>query len=229
MAQRRFYVHPERCDVIFMEWDTAEAGWMPAIHAMEEWLMGRNRIYSPQDNPSLLITMPGHTVWPRLTQIEYPDIRGTLAAPWIGQYMEGIHEAEIDENDALFALHDVDQPPPILSRSQLDTVERISRPRLHTPINQMEVALAASRSVPRPRQRPRNPPPSFPAHLVDSVLAAAEAEGKTCPITMEPIRKQTATITSCGHIFQKEALREWMRSHDTCPECRNHCDPGLRG
>jgi hypothetical protein len=37
---------------------------------------------------------------------------------------------------------------------------------------------------------------------------------------MEPIKKAAAAITSCGHVFQKEAIAEWMEGHDTCPECR---------
>lgn len=233
MEQRRFYVHPTRRDFLFLEWNSDEAGWMPSIPAMEDWQYGQNRIYSPEDKPSVLVTMPGHVVWPRL--IEETLIRGLLAPPWIqdGQYTEGIPENDIDVNDAILVQHLMDNPP-ILTREEAATFDRLYRPRLHDPTplrverpqDPLDQAIAASLSNKRPRPGP--PPPPFPAHLVDPVLAAAEAEGKTCSITMEPIRKQTAAITSCGHIFQKEAIREWMKNHDTCPECRVRCSPRLK-
>ena len=61
---------------------------------------------------------------------------------------------------------------------------------------------------------------AYPAHIIDAVLDHAETTQKLCPITMEPLQKATATLTRCGHIFQKAALKEWMKTHNTCPECR---------
>ena len=236
MYQRRFYIHPFRRDLIFLNWD--ENGWVPAMHTMGDWQSGQNRIYSPLDRPSHLITMPGHTVWPRLLPAEEPDIREMLTPPWIpdGQFMEGIREDQIEENDQLIALqHLMDDPPP-LSQGQLSILDRLLRPRLHVDMPMtveryhpsestrlLELALAASLASATP-PRPRGPPPAaFPPHLVESVLTTAEIERKLCPITMEPIRKETANITSCGHIFQKEAIHEWLQRNDTCPECRQLC------
>jgi len=230
MNQRRFYIHPLRGDLIFLDW---ENGWVPAMHTMEEWQSGQNRIYSPSDRPSRLITMPGHTVWSRLLPTEEPDIRELLAPPWIpdGQFMEGVREDQIEENDVIIHHHLMGDQP-FLTLEQLVTMDRLLRPRLHVDMPMtlerydpplMELALAASlASAPPPR--PRGPSPSaFPPHLVDSVLTTAEKERKLCPITMEPIRKETAAITSCGHIFQKEAIHEWLQGNDTCPECRQRC------
>ena len=64
------------------------------------------------------------------------------------------------------------------------------------------------------------PTSAYPAHIIDAILEHAETTKKTCPITMEPLQKTTATVTSCGHIFQKAALTEWLETHKTCPECR---------
>ena len=69
---------------------------------------------------------------------------------------------------------------------------------------------------------PQTPASAYPAHIIDAVLEHAEATKKTCPITMEPIEKATATVTACGHIFQKAALTQWLKTHQTCPECRHH-------
>ena len=225
MEQRRFYVHPERRDFIFLEWNSDKAGWMPSIHAMEDWQHGLNRIYSPEENPSVLVTMPGHVVWPRLLQGTH--IRGILAPPWIqDQYTTGIPESDIDVIDAIL-VEQMDSPP-ILTQDQMATFDRLYRPRLHNPLEQaIAASLSNSRTKGKGSKGSKSPPP-FPAHLVGPVLAAAEAEGKTCSITMEPIRKQKASITSCGHIFQTEAIREWLKDHDTCPECRVHCSPRLK-
>jgi len=62
---------------------------------------------------------------------------------------------------------------------------------------------------------------AYPAHIIEAVLEHAESTKKICPIMMEPIEKATATLTACGHIFQKAALTEWLKTHQTCPECRH--------
>lgn len=144
-------------------------------------------------NSSSLLTMPDVTMWSRLSPAEVPLMRTPLARPWIQNRF--IEYA--DDMEDVFHRSGIDDPH--LSQA-------------------LRASLSASPPIPR-----GGPPPAFPAHLVSPVLAAAVAERKTCPITMEPIRKKTAAITSCGHIFQKEAIQEWMKEHDTCPECRQRC------
>lgn len=61
---------------------------------------------------------------------------------------------------------------------------------------------------------------SLPKFVADLILRDAAAEGKLCPITMEPIEATEAyTVTACYHAFNKEALQRWLRDHRTCPEC----------
>ncbi len=72
------------------------------------------------------------------------------------------------------------------------------------------------------------PPPSAPPiprqplmpHVSATIIAHAVAMGAVCPITMEPIVADTAATTPCGHVFAADALRQWLATHDTCPECR---------
>jgi hypothetical protein len=62
-----------------------------------------------------------------------------------------------------------------------------------------------------------------PNHVTRLALLGAEASGAICPITTEPIRAATATMTPCGHIFDREALALWTATAATaavCPECR---------
>ena len=83
-------------------------------------------------------------------------------------------------------------------------------------IDAMEVAMNSDRSAATDPQ----PSAAYPPHIIDAVLDHAETTKKICPITMEPIQKQTATLTRCGHIFQKAALTAWLKTKTSCPECR---------
>lgn len=48
----------------------------------------------------------------------------------------------------------------------------------------------------------------------------------TCPITQEVLSDiKEASITKCGHVFQKEALATWLKSNNSCPMCRMELAP----
>jgi Ring finger domain len=63
-----------------------------------------------------------------------------------------------------------------------------------------------------------------PKFVADLIIADAIAKGTTCPITMEPLKADKVTVTSCYHVFDTEALNSWAASQDTattvCPQCR---------
>jgi len=44
------------------------------------------------------------------------------------------------------------------------------------------------------------------------------SELRNCPITMEEI-KDPFTL-SCAHVFEREAIRNWLKNNNTCPICR---------
>jgi len=44
------------------------------------------------------------------------------------------------------------------------------------------------------------------------------SELRNCPITMEEI-KDPFTL-SCAHVFEKEAIHNWLKNNNTCPICR---------
>jgi len=43
-------------------------------------------------------------------------------------------------------------------------------------------------------------------------------ELRNCPITMEEIKDQFTL--SCAHVFEKEAIHNWLKNNNTCPICR---------
>jgi hypothetical protein len=69
--------------------------------------------------------------------------------------------------------------------------------------------------VPRPSQTA--PLPKF---VADALITAAVVSATTCPITMEPIKNQTAAVTSCFHVFDATAIASWFVNNTTCPTCK---------
>ena len=246
----RSYIDPETGEILLLIHDRHRNGWIPSIAAMDSWRAGRIRIYSPTDRTDRFITMPEHIHWPLLTPLEETNIRAILTHPWIpdGQSIEGLRDAQIDDFDALQQLLVTDRAPYTFQHvaptrtltNHHRMLDALLRPTLlmDTPLTLMPVQqfqqlqlqqmpsidlMTILASSARPPDRPPDRPSAFPKHLTDQVLASAEAAGQTCPITMEPIKKTSASITSCGHIFQKTAITHWMQDHNTCPECRQPC------
>jgi len=74
------------------------------------------------------------------------------------------------------------------------------------------------------QQRPCPNSLTMPKFVTDLILRNAAAEGARCPITMDPIEETGIfTVTPCYHVFNAEALQQWRREHNTCPECNQPC------
>lgn len=184
--------------ILFMSWDNRKDGWIPDMTMMDKYLEGGVRVYRPADSEYLLVTMPGHILWP--VKLDPYDILSVPELPWIPVAMKGVNEDDIDSFDEY-----------ILSSDEVI---------LMSPIH--ETAPTVQPTV-QPMTRPGSDPIPLPVHIQTIVLERAEFERKSCSISMEPIRKHTSTVTSCGHVFQKDAIQEWLTRHRTCPECRQIC------
>jgi SUMO ligase MMS21 Smc5/6 complex component len=60
-------------------------------------------------------------------------------------------------------------------------------------------------------------------HLVKLVLKNAIDEHRICPITHDPITEDSTCIAPCYHSFDTEAIKGWLQTNTTCPECREVC------
>jgi hypothetical protein len=80
------------------------------------------------------------------------------------------------------------------------------------------------RDIPAPQPAPRPTtaasPPTLQAFTIQALINHAVSESMNCPISMNPIDKTTACVTSCQHIFERDSITQWMNSHTTCPVCR---------
>lgn len=54
---------------------------------------------------------------------------------------------------------------------------------------------------------------------ISEVLTCVRDNGMTCPVCLESI-EESRWITVCGHAFHHACLRHWLRTHTSCPMCR---------
>ncbi len=61
-------------------------------------------------------------------------------------------------------------------------------------------------------------------HVSKLVIADAVASATTCPITTNPLTLTNAVcVGPCYHVFEKEAIQQWLTTKETCPTCRQPC------
>jgi len=68
---------------------------------------------------------------------------------------------------------------------------------------------------------------SIPQHIVRALLRDAAMQEESCPITSEEIDITNGAITSCFHLFEKNAIAKWLslpNSLDKCPVCNCPCN-----
>jgi len=204
-----------------MKWDGQKDGWIPDMSAMHEYHRGNLRIYHPSDAEEYLVTMPGKVRWP--VMFDGADVREVPEMPWIASAMQGMMEADIERLDE-YRLTATNLPPILQLTINLgydEEAEAIAAAVLAS----LSGSGSGSGPSPSPSPSPRieSKPQPLPVHIRTIVLERAESDGKTCPITLTPIRTPTASVTSCGHIFQTAAIQEWLSTNETCPECRQKC------
>lgn len=102
----------------------------------------------------------------------------------------------------------------------------------HTPLARRQVNTPPPPSVPRrssqaqPRVQPQaqaQSRPAMPQHIVNTVIETLIIQEKECPITQDPLVKETTCLTPCGHAMTTDAAARWIRDAHSCPECRSHC------
>jgi hypothetical protein len=68
---------------------------------------------------------------------------------------------------------------------------------------------------------------SIPQHIVRAILRDAVMQEEVCPITSMEIDIENGAVTSCFHLFEKDAIAKWLSmpgSRDKCPVCNNPCN-----
>lgn len=69
-------------------------------------------------------------------------------------------------------------------------------------------------------------PGLLPKHVKAILIECSIKQKDTCPISGEYIMTETATVTSCGHVFERSSISRWLsnsESNSLCPICKQRC------
>jgi hypothetical protein len=176
--------------------------WTPDIQATLSYIHGRTRLFQPFEDLIISSDIQTHVriQWPLLQPEEITDISGMVEA-WIpmGEVigpdvsMEAIEEGSYEEY--------------LTPQLSYDHYDRLTIIPVQTPIR-------------TPAPTPAPVIDAYPAHIIRILLEKAAADGTTCPITGDLITPASGSVTPCGHLFEKTALKLWKARSATCPECR---------
>lgn len=115
--------------------------------------------------------------------------------------------------------------------SSTSSAETSASPRASAPmpfffrllIDQIMRSMVAGASAREPRTRPAKPSllDSLPTARVCDKLAEDD-----CPVCQERFARRGPAVKRlpCGHHFHTECLQPWLRTHNTCPNCRYELD-----
>jgi hypothetical protein len=222
MATNRSYIDPQTAEVLLFKHSDELNGWFPAVTDMADILAGTTRLYRTTDTDQFVTISEGDMrFWPQLSITEEPDIRALIAHPWItdGSYVEGITSTEVAAAETLYRGLSADAYTGFNTTDLSVTLESALRPLLDWPaLDPTLIMIPSVHIVYGESQQPQQQP--LPKHVAALVIDKAISEGALCPITMETLTTEAAAVTSCGHVFQAEALRTWLTARGTCPECR---------
>jgi hypothetical protein len=210
-----FFLDGPPPEFLFMVRDP-DHGWIPHLPTVAAWRAGHLRIYRlppgshvqpTETGAPTMITMPGQVRWDIMTPQEAAEIHAVIRRPWIPATAayDSIPESAIVDMD------------PVIARGD---IEELARPALLWE-DPLDIVL-----VPPPAPEPSAPPPTappptaLPPHVATILIAHAAATGAVCPISLTSIDAATAVATLCGHVFDGDALLEWLSRQRVCPECR---------
>jgi len=60
----------------------------------------------------------------------------------------------------------------------------------------------------------------IPSHIMAAYIQSLLDKKDLCPITMEPLERDTLYVTTCGHAMTKSAATTWITQKKSCPVCR---------
>ena len=78
--------------------------------------------------------------------------------------------------------------------------------------------FVASSAAPLPSAPPAQV--KIPSHIVRVFVESAIHKKEVCPITLDPLVMGNVAMTSCGHLFAREALANCLTTSNVCPNCR---------
>ena len=112
-------------------------------------------------------------------------------------------------------------------------------PRTHLPTAKTRtfIPITVRDAPPTQPHAPLNPQQALPAvkfpiktipqHAINLLLLGSFLNEEECSITGTQLNTQNGAVTTCFHIFEKEAITRWLdqeSSNKKCPVCMQACD-----
>jgi hypothetical protein len=95
-------------------------------------------------------------------------------------------------------------------------------------VNNNPPAQAPAPAPAQPAPANKNIPiTKIPQHAIRALLRDAVMHEEKCPITDEDIDVSNGAVTSCFHLFQRDAIQQWLlmpNSQQKCPVCNAACN-----
>jgi len=112
---------------------------------------------------------------------------------------------------------------PVIRITPMSTSLPTVKARSFIPINTPAAPVAPI----LPIEKTKFPITTIPQHVVMALLRDAAMQEEVCPITSEEIDVTNGAVTSCFHLFEKNAIMQWLlmpNSRDKCPICNTQCN-----
>ena len=117
--------------------------------------------------------------------------------------------------------------PQIQTQSFIPITQPVQQANPVQPVPQLQLpANIAAMNIPRNIIK-NFPITTIPQHIVMALLRDAAMQEEVCPITSEEIDVSNGAVTSCFHLFEKNAIMQWLlmpNSRDKCPVCNTQCN-----
>jgi hypothetical protein len=117
-------------------------------------------------------------------------------------------------------LQRIEEQSTLLTQHLRDGLELLNKNMIGIPYEKL-LALAQKEQedflILQKRLKPRS-------HVARLVVLEAELERELCPISLEPLKLETACcVGPCYHVFHRAAIQKWLQSSKHCPVCREPC------
>ena len=122
-------------------------------------------------------------------------------------------------------IHNIQHP--IIRVMPASTILPVFRNDTFIPLVQPPLVQPNPVPVPVPIQPTMYTINTIPQHAVRIFLTHAVLEEELCSITGEAINITNGAVTTCFHMFEKNAIAKWLampNSQDKCPMCNTKCN-----
>jgi len=122
--------------------------------------------------------------------------------------------------------HD-DMSIPVLNISPISALPNMKETSFIPIVTNTPAVPAVPQAPILPEGPPKYPIDTIPQHIIRALLRDAVMQEEICPITNMELDVSNGAVTSCFHLFNRDAICKWLSmpgSRDKCPVCNCPCN-----